>query len=79
MQLFTIIIFFFTETIIMKCPFISRLSTSFVKNYGPFLFRKYGNLCPVMGTRTATSMNFVVEDDHILGEKGIESSDKSKN
>ncbi|XP_037924790.1 5-aminolevulinate synthase, erythroid-specific, mitochondrial isoform X2 [Hermetia illucens] len=39
----------------MPCPFLSRLSTNFVRNYAPALLQAYGAQCPVMA-RTVTSM-----------------------
>lgn len=32
----------------MPCPFITRLPTSFVRNYGGSILKKYGESCPVI-------------------------------
>ncbi|GJQ68115.1 Alas [Trypoxylus dichotomus] len=32
----------------MPCPFLARLTSTYVKNYGPTLVKMYGNQCPVM-------------------------------
>lgn len=34
----------------MPCPFLSRLSTQFVKNYSGKLLKTYGDHCPVAST-----------------------------
>lgn len=31
----------------MPCPFLTRLSTTYVRNHGPVLLKTYGNHCPV--------------------------------
>lgn len=33
----------------MPCPFLTRLSQSYVRNYAPVLLKMYGSQCPVMG------------------------------
>ncbi|KAK9508675.1 hypothetical protein O3M35_006176 [Rhynocoris fuscipes] len=32
----------------MSCPFLSKLSSTYVKNYWPFLVKNYGQNCPVI-------------------------------
>lgn len=32
----------------MSCPFLTRLSQSYVKNYAPILLKMYGSQCPVI-------------------------------
>lgn len=39
----------------MPCPFLTRLSTSYVRNYGPSLLKAYGSQCPVVA-RTISSL-----------------------
>ncbi|XP_066997428.2 5-aminolevulinate synthase, erythroid-specific, mitochondrial isoform X2 [Anabrus simplex] len=43
----------------MPCPFLTRLSTSFICNYGSNLIKTYGQYCPVVSrfTSTLTSAN----------------------
>lgn len=39
----------------MPCPFLTRLSASYVRNYAPILLKTYGNQCPVV-SRTISSL-----------------------
>ncbi|XP_066152756.1 5-aminolevulinate synthase, erythroid-specific, mitochondrial isoform X1 [Euwallacea fornicatus] len=39
----------------MPCPFLTRLSQNYVKNYAPVLLKMYGNQCPVV-SRTLNHM-----------------------
>ena len=39
----------------MPCPFLSRLSSQFVKNYSGKLLKTYGDHCPVMSTHGVTA------------------------
>ncbi|CAG9759262.1 unnamed protein product [Ceutorhynchus assimilis] len=39
----------------MPCPFLTRLSQNYVKNYAPVLIKMYGNQCPVI-SRSITQM-----------------------
>jgi 5-aminolevulinate synthase len=32
----------------MPCPFLTRLSSSYVRNYGTTLLKTYGQHCPIM-------------------------------
>lgn len=32
----------------MPCPFLTRLSSTYVRNYAPILLKNYGNQCPVV-------------------------------
>jgi 5-aminolevulinate synthase len=32
----------------MPCPFLTRLSANYVRNYAPILLKTYGNQCPVV-------------------------------
>lgn len=32
----------------MPCPFLNRLSQSYIKNYAPLLVKNYGNQCPII-------------------------------
>jgi len=38
----------------MPCPFLTRLPTAFVRNYGTALVKKYGEQCPVMSRALST-------------------------
>ncbi|CAO1412861.1 unnamed protein product [Diamesa serratosioi] len=39
----------------MPCPFLTRLSANYVRNYAPILLKTYGNQCPVV-TRAISSL-----------------------
>ena len=39
----------------MPCPFLSRLSSTFVKNYSGKLLKTYGDHCPVMTKHGVTA------------------------
>lgn len=39
----------------MPCPFLTRLSTNYVRNYAPALLKAYGNQCPVV-SRSISSL-----------------------
>lgn len=45
----------------MACPFMSKLPTSYIKNYVSGLLKTYGNSCPVMSRfingGSSTSLN----------------------
>uniref|UniRef100_A0A0A9YFK2 5-aminolevulinate synthase n=1 Tax=Lygus hesperus TaxID=30085 RepID=A0A0A9YFK2_LYGHE len=41
----------------MSCPFLSKLSTPYVKNYLPHLVKMYGQNCPFMVTRNTATMS----------------------
>ncbi|KAJ8930857.1 hypothetical protein NQ314_016276 [Rhamnusium bicolor] len=32
----------------MSCPFLTRLSQTYIKNYAPILLKMYGSQCPVI-------------------------------
>jgi hypothetical protein len=38
----------------MPCPFLSRLPTAYVKNYGPALVKVFADQCPVAKRTAAT-------------------------
>ncbi|XP_044256444.1 5-aminolevulinate synthase, erythroid-specific, mitochondrial isoform X2 [Tribolium madens] len=38
----------------MPCPFLTRLSQNYVKNYGTLLLKMYGNQCPVVSSTMST-------------------------
>lgn len=38
----------------MPCPFLTRLSANYVRNYAPSLLKAYGNLCPVISSTMCT-------------------------
>ena len=40
----------------MPCPFLSRLSSTFVKNYSGKLLKTYGDHCPVMSKQGVTAV-----------------------
>lgn len=40
----------------MPCPFLTRLPTQFVRNYGANLVKKYGEQCPVL-TRVLSTVS----------------------
>ncbi|XP_055313971.1 5-aminolevulinate synthase, erythroid-specific, mitochondrial [Sitodiplosis mosellana] len=41
----------------MPCPFLTRLSTSYVRNYAPLLLKTYGNQCPVVSRSISSLQN----------------------
>lgn len=41
----------------MPCPFLTRLSTSYVRNYAPVLLKTYGNQCPVVSRSISSLQN----------------------
>ncbi|XP_055642485.1 5-aminolevulinate synthase, erythroid-specific, mitochondrial isoform X1 [Toxorhynchites rutilus septentrionalis] len=41
----------------MPCPFLTRLSTSYVRNYAPALLKAYGSQCPVVARTISTLQN----------------------
>ncbi|XP_046743060.1 5-aminolevulinate synthase, erythroid-specific, mitochondrial-like [Diprion similis] len=51
----------------MPCPFLARLSGSYVRNYGASLIMNYRQHCPVM-SRLASSATDVAEPERDLGE-----------
>ena len=64
----------------MPCPFLSRLSSTFVKNYSGKLLKTYGDHCPVMtkhGVTAAVSPSLVTKldgrDDTIIEVRDFES------
>ena len=38
----------------MPCPFLTRLSSSYVRNYGQTLLKTYGQYCPVVSATMCT-------------------------
>jgi hypothetical protein len=38
----------------MPCPFMTRLSPSYIRNYGSNLLKTYGQHCPFMSRLTGT-------------------------
>lgn len=38
----------------MPCPFLTRLSANYVRNYAPVLLKTYGNQCPVVSRTIST-------------------------
>lgn len=32
----------------MPCPFLTRLSSTYVRNYAPILLKMYGSQCPII-------------------------------
>jgi 5-aminolevulinate synthase len=55
----------------MPCPFLTRLSPNYVKNYAAVLLKMYGNQCPVISNNLST----VVGQDL---KTGIQDSQKSQ-
>jgi 5-aminolevulinate synthase len=55
----------------MPCPFLTRLSPNYVKNYAAILLKMYGNQCPVISNNLST----VVGQDL---KTGIQDSQKSQ-
>lgn len=51
----------------MPCPFLTRLSSSYVRNYGNTLLKSYGQHCPVMSRLHSTIADSTVTNK----EKGI--------
>uniref|UniRef100_U5EVJ4 5-aminolevulinate synthase n=1 Tax=Corethrella appendiculata TaxID=1370023 RepID=U5EVJ4_9DIPT len=41
----------------MPCPFLTRLSANYVRNYGPVLLKTYGHQCPVVTRAIQTLQN----------------------
>lgn len=39
----------------MSCPFLSKLSTNYVKNYWPYLLKGYGSSCPIASSRALSN------------------------
>ncbi|KAG8238253.1 hypothetical protein J437_LFUL017817 [Ladona fulva] len=39
----------------MPCPFLKRLSSTYVRNYGASLIRTYGEYCPIMSRLVGTA------------------------
>ena len=50
----------------MPCPFLTRLSTAYVRNYGTTLLKTYGQHCPVM-SRLAS--NVASTDSNAVGSE----------
>jgi 5-aminolevulinate synthase len=50
----------------MPCPFLTRLSPNYVKNYAAILLKMYGNQCPVISNNLST----VVGQDLKTGIQG---------
>ncbi|KAL1493089.1 hypothetical protein ABEB36_011218 [Hypothenemus hampei] len=46
----------------MPCPFLSRLSQNYVKNYAPTLLKMYGSQCPVMSKSMSNTANNLQEE-----------------
>lgn len=38
----------------MPCPFLTRLSQNYIKNYASILLKMYGNQCPVVSSNMST-------------------------
>ncbi|KAK8735794.1 hypothetical protein OTU49_005316 [Cherax quadricarinatus] len=55
----------------MPCPFMSRLSTQFVRHYSSSLVRQYGEMCPVMSSmgRSRSFNTLSSNKDPAEGEK----------
>ena len=47
--------FSFAASDIMPCPFLARLSTTFVKNHSGKLLKTYGDHCPVVSKLGVTA------------------------
>ncbi|KAG5680152.1 hypothetical protein PVAND_009677 [Polypedilum vanderplanki] len=41
----------------MPCPFLTRLSSTYVRNYAPILMKTYGNQCPVVARAISQLQN----------------------
>ncbi|CAB0016379.1 unnamed protein product [Nesidiocoris tenuis] len=52
----------------MSCPFLSKLTSSYVKNYWPHLVKSYGQSCPFMVTRSTATMGGDVAKCPFLAE-----------
>lgn len=50
----------------MPCPFLTRLSQNYVRNYAPTLLKMYGSQCPVMARAIGT----------LEGEQPVENEEK---
>nr|XP_023020834.1 5-aminolevulinate synthase, nonspecific, mitochondrial-like [Leptinotarsa decemlineata] len=48
----------------MSCPFLTRLSYNYVKNYAPVLLKTYGNQCPVI----SRSLNSIASDGEVKSQ-----------
>jgi hypothetical protein len=51
----------------MPCPFLNRLPSNYLKNYGNHLVKIYGDHCPVV-TRAAASFQQVADGQHVEDE-----------
>lgn len=40
----------------MPCPFLTKLSASYVRNYGASLLEAYGKFCPVVSARSVETL-----------------------
>lgn len=62
----------------MPCPFLTRLSNSYVRNYGSSLAKLHGQHCPVMSRMIGTTVptdntaNRTVESEAIARDAGVE-------
>lgn len=52
----------------MPCPFLTRLSQNYVRNYAPTLLKMYGSQCPVM----ARTIGTLEGEQPLETESGIE-------
>lgn len=50
----------------MPCPFLTRLSQNYVRNYAPILLKMYGSQCPVI------SRNMSTQSDNLQSNKEVE-------
>ena len=48
----------------MPCPFLTRLPSTFVKNYASPLVKQYMDQCPFLGTKRGI-VSSVIKDDNV--------------
>lgn len=56
----------------MPCPFLTRLSTNYVRNYAPVLLKTYGQQCPVV-SRSISSL----QNPPAMNSESVESTNNS--
>ena len=55
----------------MPCPFLSRLSSQFVKNYSGKLLKTYGDHCPVMSHQSKQGVSIPCQPVKLVDNKDV--------
>lgn len=55
----------------MPCPFLSRLSSQFVKNYSGKLLKTYGDHCPVMSHQSKQGVSIPCQPVKLADNKDV--------